>query len=66
MTILLQHPITDKPKKPGEYWLQLGKRTMTKYSINQSLLNEWEEFLQSICDYWYEPIELPDDAIIVQ
>ena len=64
MTILLQHPITEKPKKPGIYWFEYENDRIIKGRIIQKNIQDWD--LSNICKFWYEQIELPDDAVIVQ
>jgi hypothetical protein len=63
MTILLQHPITEKPKKPGEYWFQFSYVMLSLLEVPN--IEKWDLYSKGAI-YWYEPIELPDDAIIVQ
>lgn len=66
MTILLQHPITEKPKKPGEYWIKRGNIIII-ISLSVEDIEEWDVYTKhNPAAAWYEEIELPDDAIIVQ
>jgi hypothetical protein len=67
MTILLQHPITEKPEKPGEYWFEKRKRKeMVSVFLHKQAISKTWDLYEKECIAWYEPIELPDDAIIVQ
>lgn len=67
MTILLQHPITEKPKKPGTYWFQKKNRKeiVSVFLHKQAIIKTWDLY-ESECSCWYEEVELPDDAVIVQ
>lgn len=66
MTILLQHPITDKPNKPGEYWIKRGNIIIIIF-LSFEDIEEWDVYIKhNPASAWYEEIELPDDAIIVQ
>lgn len=66
MTILLKHPITEKPEKPGEYWFKMTNKSISKHEVGDYLLSDWNAFMENICECWYEEIELSDDAIIVK
>lgn len=65
MNILLERPITEKPKKEGVY---VVKTDTGRFEANW---NEQYGFHMEFTDcsgvtHWYEPITLPDDTIIAQ
>lgn len=65
MTILLERPISESPKKEGVYVVK------TMYGRFDAIWDNHFGFHQEFTDcsgitHWYEEITLPDDTIIVQ
>lgn len=64
MTILLEHPIEDKPKKSGHCMIK-DSSTTPYWAFYNQVEDKW------LClhtnkqlTHWYEEITLPDDTII--